>query len=57
MDDSQQLDIGEVTLVWGDPTTAKAELREESRLRHLERPIGERLAAALELVLSHDEPA
>lgn len=44
------MEVGGVTLLWGDRTRWKARLRDESLRRHLERPIGERLAAAAALV-------
>lgn len=47
----RRIDVGDVTLVWGAGSRWKARLREESRERHLERPVGERLRAALELVM------
>ncbi len=46
-----------MTLLWGNPAEWKAELRDESLQRHLARPIAERLQAALDLVLTHDEAA
>ena len=46
-----RVDIGDVTLVWGNASEAKAALRDESLRRHLERPIGERLRIALSMVL------
>ena len=46
-----RVDVGDVTLIWGDRTRAKAELRSESLQRHLALPLEERLRAALELVL------
>jgi hypothetical protein len=47
----RRIDVGNVTLVWGDRSRWKAELRDESLRRHLARPIAERLRAALSLVL------
>jgi len=54
-DAEQRIDTGDVTLVWGGRARWKARLREESRARHLERPIGERLRSALGLVLPRRE--
>jgi hypothetical protein len=42
---------GELELAWGNAADWKAHWREEALRRHLERPIAERLRAALELVL------
>jgi hypothetical protein len=46
-----RIEVDGVTLAWGDATRWKARLREESLRRHLARPIGERLAAALALLV------
>jgi hypothetical protein len=55
----KRVDIGDVTLVWGDPTAAKALLRDESTRAYLKRPIAERLAIALSMVMRSepDDPA
>lgn len=45
-----RIDVGEVTLVWGRPADCKRALRDESLLKHLTLPIGERLARALSMV-------
>jgi hypothetical protein len=47
----RRVDIGDVTLVWGDPARWKARLRDESLRAHLSRPIAERLAVALSMVV------
>ena len=47
----KRIDLERVTLAWGQPAAWKAQLRQESHQRHLERPIGVRLAAALALLL------
>lgn len=47
----RRVDVGDVTLTWGDPTRWKAELRDESRRRYLQRPLAERIEAAFALVL------
>lgn len=47
----RRVDVGDVTLVWGDASRGKAELRSESVRKHLELPIAERLRIALSLVL------
>lgn len=44
------MDVGDITLLWGDAAVCKASLREESLRRHLSLPLGERLRAALALV-------
>jgi hypothetical protein len=54
--EGQRIDVGDVTLVWGDRARWKAALREESRARHMQKPIGERLRAALELVRRRERP-
>ena len=48
----KRVDVGTITLVWGNPAKAKADLRAESEKRFRERPAGERLAAALSMVRS-----
>jgi hypothetical protein len=45
-----RLDVEGITLVWGDPSECKAELREESLRRHPARPMAERLLSALAMV-------
>jgi hypothetical protein len=49
----RRMEVEGKTLLWGDATQWKAELREESVRRHLARPIAERLQAALALVMSN----
>ncbi len=46
----RRVDIGDVTLMWGNPAECKAELRAESLKKHLAKPIAERLLVALSLV-------
>jgi len=46
----ERLDVGDISLLWGDRTRWKARLREESVRRHLALPVGERLRIALSLV-------
>lgn len=48
---ARRVDVGDVTLVWGDAARGKAALRSESLEQHLERPLAERLRVALSLVL------
>ena len=55
MVNSKRIDVGDVTLIWGDAATAKSALREESLQRHLARPIGERLRLALAMVLPRQD--
>jgi hypothetical protein len=52
----RRVDAGGVTLAWGDPTEWKAALRDESQQRHRAKPIGERLRAALALVVPRARP-
>lgn len=47
----RRIDVGDVTLVWGDKTRWKARLRDEAWRQHLARPLEQRLRAALALVL------
>lgn len=47
----RRIDVGDVTLLWGDRSRWKAQLRDESLRRHLSQPINERLRIALSLVL------
>jgi hypothetical protein len=47
----RRVDVGDVTLTWGDATRWKARLRDESTQRHVDLPIGERLRAALSMVI------
>jgi hypothetical protein len=47
----RRVDVGEITLAWGDRTRWKAELRDESLRRHLALPVAERLRLAFSLVL------
>ena len=51
MSQSRRVDLGDVTLVWGDRTEWKARLRDERLREHLARPLTERLLAALDLVI------
>ena len=46
----KRIEVDGITLLWGNPTEWKAELREESLRRHLARPPAERLLAALSMV-------
>lgn len=46
----RRVDVGDVTLVWGDATHWKAELREASYHAYKALPIEERLRAALSMV-------
>jgi len=48
---NERIEVGDVTLVWGDRAGWKAHLRDESLRRHLALPIAERLRVALSLVL------
>jgi hypothetical protein len=47
----RRVDIGGITLAWGDRSRWKAQLRDESLQRHLALPVAERLRVALSLVL------
>lgn len=47
----RRIDVGEVSLTWGNPSQWKRTLRAESDRRHLAQPIAERLRAALALVI------
>jgi hypothetical protein len=49
--EDRRVDVGGVTLVWGERSRWKATFRDESLKRHLERPVAERLRAAFSLVL------
>jgi hypothetical protein len=53
---ARRIDVGDVTLAWGDRSRWKAELRSESARRHLELPLPERLRAALRLVVPRRAP-
>lgn len=46
----RRIEVDGVTLMWGVPAECKAVLRDESVRRHLERPLPERLLAALSMV-------
>jgi len=45
-----RLELEGITLMWGNPSECKAELREESLRRHLARPMSERLLGALAMI-------
>ena len=47
---SQRIDVGEITLAWGNPARIKAELREESTRRYQALPLGERILIVLSMV-------
>ena len=50
MTETSRIDVGEITLAWGNPATIKAELREESAKKFQLLPLGERLLIALSMV-------
>lgn len=52
MSTERRLDAEDITLAWGDASTWKARLREESATSWLRRPIAERLRIALEMIRS-----
>ncbi|MGH2726409.1 MAG: hypothetical protein ACRDKS_05475 [Actinomycetota bacterium] len=47
----RSIEAGEARLAWGNPAMWKSRWREESLRRYRERPLAERLRAALSLVL------
>jgi hypothetical protein len=52
---SRSIEAGGVRLAWGNPASWKARWRDESLRRHLKRPVGERLRAALSLVVGRSD--
>jgi hypothetical protein len=53
--DVRRVDIEGITLMWGPRAVCKAQLRDESRREFAGRPIADRLAAALRLVIPRSE--
>ena len=49
--DVRRVDIDGLTLMWGTRAACKAELREESRREFAGRPIADRFAAAIRLLI------
>ncbi len=47
---SFRVDVGEVTLAWGNAVEWKARFREEALQRHLARPVAERLRVAISML-------
>ncbi len=47
----RRVDVGDITLIWGDKSDAKAELRAESERRYRQLSVAERLRIALSMVV------